>query len=122
MTLRSSTLRSAVAGALALGLSGPGAFAACAPCAPRKSTTEKAQNPCAAKAHPCAAGKTSPCAAKKANPHAAKKPDVAMANKANPCAAGNPSAMKKAGASMATNPCAAKANPCGAKRPCAPKQ
>ncbi|HMA31808.1 MAG TPA: hypothetical protein VKT00_08345 [Casimicrobiaceae bacterium] len=122
MTFRSSTLRSAVAGALALGLSGPGAFAACAPCAPRKSTTEKAQNPGAAKANPCAAGKASPCAAKKANPHAAKKPDAAMSNKAKPCAAGNPSAMKKVDAPVAMNPCAAKANPCGAKRPCAPKK
>jgi hypothetical protein len=92
MKLLSKTLRSAVAGVLALGLSGPVVFAADAPGAP-KSATESVKNPCAA---------ANPCAAKKANPPAAKK--------ANPCAA------KKA------NPCAAKgANPCAAKNPCAPK-
>lgn len=101
MNLRKNSLKAAVAGALALGLSGPGAFAACAPCAPKKSATEKAKNPCAA-ANPCAAKAANPCAAKKANPCATKK--------ANPCAG------KKA------NPCAAKkANPCAAKNPCAPK-
>lgn len=77
MSQRRNPLAVAMAGAIMLGLSGPAAFAACSPCAPKKSASDKAKNPCAGK-------KADPCAAK--NPCAAK---------ANPCAAKNPCAARK---------------------------
>ena len=69
MNMLKQSHKIAMAGALALGLSGP-ALA----------------NPCGAKKNPCAPKSANPCAAKKRNPCSAKKMNPCAAKKANPCA------------------------------------